>query len=262
MLCYYPGCSSHGIGKDMDEAVRAVAEKLGISFKEVEGWTCCGAGVVDDASPIGAAVLARGNLSLAKEQRCEKLFTACGICFFQFMKWKGKLKQNPQLREEVDDVLSAHHVEPGDVEVLHFIELLDEYLTEDHIVKPLSYLEVAIYPGCQAKRGLAAKGKNAFKLMEKIVRLTGAEVGPKIDFCCGFPVSTYDKRNSRLMAQEVVRRSGSADVIVTLCPFCQYHLDTIVKGKPVLHLHQLVGLAMGIDPKDLGLHRHNNKLEL
>ncbi|UXD22682.1 hypothetical protein IPA_07325 [Ignicoccus pacificus DSM 13166] len=262
MLCYYPGCSAKGIGKDMDEAVKAVAEKLGIDYKEIEGWSCCGAGVVDDASPLGAAILAHGNMALAKEQRCDKVFTACGICFFQFMKWKGKVKQNEALKEKVEEALKSHFLEPADVEVLHFIELLAEKLTDDDIVRPLPYLKVAIYPGCQAKRGLAAKGKNAFKLMEDILKKLQVEIGPRIDFCCGFPSSTYDKRNSKKMAEEVVRRSLDADVIVTLCPFCQYHIDTTVKGKPIVHLHQLVGLALGIEPEKLGLHRHNNKLEI
>ena len=59
---------------------------------------------------------------------------------------------------------------------------------------------------------------------------------------------------------------GNADWMVTPCPLC--HLNMDVKqhsaGKemgreiklPVLHLPQLIGLALGIDPEELGL-QHN-----
>jgi len=260
LLCYYPGCSAKGIGKDMDEAVRAVASKLGIEYNEIEGWSCCGAGIVEDASPLGAAVLSVGNLALAKEQGCEKVFTACGICYNQLLLWSTKTSRSKELNEKVEELLEGHFLKPARLEVLHFLEILEERLTADHVVKPLPYLTVALYPGCRAKTAFALKGKDVFQVMENILKLLDVEIGPKIDFCCGFPISTYDKRNSKKMAEEVVRRAGSADVIVTLCPFCQYQIDTNVRGKPIVHLHQLVGLALDLKPKELGLHRHVNAL--
>lgn len=246
----------------MEKAVEAVSRKLGISYKEIDGWGCCGAGMVADLSPLGAAVLANSNLYLAKEQGCEKVFTACGICFNQLIKWNEEAFRNKDLYERTKEVMESKHMDLVKMEVLHFIEILDEKLTEDHVLRPLANLKVALYPGCQAKFGFKAKGKDVFEVMERILRKLGVEIGPRIEFCCGFPVVTYDKPNATRMAHEVVRRSLDSDVIVTLCPFCQYHIDTSVRGKPVVHLHQLVGLALGLSPKDLGLDMHSNKLRI
>jgi succinate dehydrogenase / fumarate reductase cytochrome b subunit len=59
---------------------------------------------------------------------------------------------------------------------------------------------------------------------------------------------------------------ADADCLVTPCPLCHLNLDLqqpvaakVVGrdlGLPVLHLPQLVGLALGLTPKDLGLARH------
>jgi succinate dehydrogenase / fumarate reductase cytochrome b subunit len=57
-----------------------------------------------------------------------------------------------------------------------------------------------------------------------------------------------------------------ADCIVTPCPLCHLNLDSrqpeVEKvigqklGLPVLHLPQLIALALGVEPKQLGLDRH------
>ena len=61
-------------------------------------------------------------------------------------------------------------------------------------------------------------------------------------------------------------KQNGADCIVTPCPLCHLELD----GKqadaerhkdesidmPILHLPQLVGLALGFTPKEMNLHRH------
>ena len=59
---------------------------------------------------------------------------------------------------------------------------------------------------------------------------------------------------------------ADADCLVTPCPLCHLNLDLQqplaeqVVGRPlnmpVLHLPQLVGLAFGLDPKELGLNKH------
>jgi succinate dehydrogenase / fumarate reductase cytochrome b subunit len=60
--------------------------------------------------------------------------------------------------------------------------------------------------------------------------------------------------------------ASGADCMVTPCPLCHLNLDSrqpeVEKvigrklGLPVLHLPQLIALALGIKPKQLGLERH------
>jgi succinate dehydrogenase / fumarate reductase cytochrome b subunit len=75
--------------------------------------------------------------------------------------------------------------------------------------------------------------------------------------------STANKMAGTLLAEAV---DGGADLMVTPCPLCHISLDTFqskavkeVKKRisiPILHLPQLVGLALGIDAYSLGLSRH------
>jgi succinate dehydrogenase / fumarate reductase cytochrome b subunit len=59
---------------------------------------------------------------------------------------------------------------------------------------------------------------------------------------------------------------AGADCLVTPCPLCHLNLDLqqpaaqkFVErdlGIPVLHLPQMVGMALGLDPKELGMGKH------
>ena len=59
---------------------------------------------------------------------------------------------------------------------------------------------------------------------------------------------------------------SGADCLVTPCPLCHLNLDLQQPeaakmvgrdlGLAVLHLPQLIGLAMGFEPKQLGMNRH------
>lgn len=61
-------------------------------------------------------------------------------------------------------------------------------------------------------------------------------------------------------------KSHGADIMVTPCPLCHLNLDGMQTNAasqeqtsidlPILHLPQLLGLAMGLDTKSLGLQRN------
>jgi succinate dehydrogenase / fumarate reductase cytochrome b subunit len=86
--------------------------------------------------------------------------------------------------------------------------------------------------------------------------------------CCGFPIITMNKDASLKQAGRHLgdAKDAAADCLVTPCPLCHLNLDLQqplaekVVGRdldmPVLHLPQLVGLALGLEPKELGLQRH------
>ena len=86
--------------------------------------------------------------------------------------------------------------------------------------------------------------------------------------CCGFPIITMNKQNSLKQAGRHLgdAMDAEADCLVTPCPLCHLNLDlqqplaSGVVGRPlnmpVLHLPQLLGLALGLEPKELGMNRH------
>ena len=86
--------------------------------------------------------------------------------------------------------------------------------------------------------------------------------------CCGFPVITMNRETSLRQAGTHVGDAidAGADCLVTPCPLCHLNLDMqqpeaakVVNrdlGLAVLHLPQLVGLALGAEPKELGMSKH------
>jgi succinate dehydrogenase / fumarate reductase cytochrome b subunit len=106
--------------------------------------------------------------------------------------------------------------------------------------------------------------------MERIFTTLGATavLYPGRTQCCGWPISSYAPQQSFSLAGRHLQAAmaAGADCIVTPCPLCHLNLDSrqpevaaVVGsrlGLPVLHLPQLVGLALGIAPQALGLQRH------
>jgi succinate dehydrogenase / fumarate reductase cytochrome b subunit len=86
--------------------------------------------------------------------------------------------------------------------------------------------------------------------------------------CCGFPILTANEESSLEMCgtHTLEARQNGADCMVTPCPLCHLELDGKQadaeehKGEaidmPILHLPQLVGLALGFSPKEMGLDKH------
>ena len=79
--------------------------------------------------------------------------------------------------------------------------------------------------------------------------------------CCGFPIITMNKEVSLKQAGRHLAdaKDAEADCVVTPCPLCHLNLDlqqplaSKIVGRelevPVLHLPQLVGLALGLSPE-------------
>jgi heterodisulfide reductase subunit B len=83
--------------------------------------------------------------------------------------------------------------------------------------------------------------------------------------CCGGPVLPVDEKVALAVAKEKLDEilDVGADLLCLVCPFCAVMYDSNQKAiesqfgvsynLPVLYLTQVLGLAMGIDPKALGL---------
>jgi succinate dehydrogenase / fumarate reductase cytochrome b subunit len=86
--------------------------------------------------------------------------------------------------------------------------------------------------------------------------------------CCGWPLSSYATEQAFTMAGKHILEAieAGADCLVTPCPLCHLNLESrqpeIAKtigrslNLPVLHLPQLVALALGVKPQKLGLDCH------
>ena len=102
--------------------------------------------------------------------------------------------------------------------------------------------------------------------MERVVEVLGAE---PIDWafkteCCGAAFAMSRTSAVVRLVEKILKnaKEEGADMVVTACPLCHANLDMRQSTRrlgfrmPILYLSQLVGLALGVSPGALGIHKH------
>jgi succinate dehydrogenase / fumarate reductase cytochrome b subunit len=275
---FFPGCVSKGACPELYQSVIQVYPKLGINLKEMTTASCTGAGVLQEKDlRLGDALNAR-TFAMAEQQGLP-IMTICSTCQGVMSQANHRLTTQPSYLQEINQILQEEGLTyRGTTIIKHFLWILLEDVGEDalrkQITKPLTGLRAAPFYGCYIQRPTEALEFEEYpdrgKSLERIIEILGAEV---VDFpgktrCCGFPILTINKVNSLSMVATHTQdaQSHGADIMVTPCPLCHLNLDGMqaqAAGQhntainlPILHLPQLLGLAMGMDPKTLGLKRN------
>lgn len=276
---YYPGCSQTGTAKEYDTSLRKVIEKLGASFDEVKDWSCCGATSAHVTNHKLANALAMRNVMLAEQQGLEDMVAPCAACYNRLVSSQHEMKKHPEVKQEVESILETKFQK--DVKVMNLIELFMKIGTEkitENRKEELKNLKVACYYGCLLVRPAEiTKFDDAEQptSMEKLVELTGAKTvdwNSKVE-CCGAAHSVVRRDIVVELSKKIIddaRRHG-ANLMVVACPMCHTNLDmrqTIMKRVfpeykefPVLYLTELLGLALGMDEKELGIDTHTVKFK-
>jgi heterodisulfide reductase subunit C len=142
-----------------------------------------------------------------------------------------------------------------------------------HAVKPMVGMRVAVHYGCHLIRPSQDLGfDNPFEpsRFDQLVEAIGAESVPYESkmLCCGGQMSRIDDEElGRHMVRTKLRELKRLDVdaMVLACPSCMLQYDVTQSvlmrrgeelGIPVLYYTELLGLAMGIEPDELGLSSH------
>ena len=273
---FYPGCVAKGGCPELYPAALKVADRLGIELVEMEDVGCTGAGVLsrEVSDPINARTLAKA------EAMGLPIMTICSTCQGCLMQANHRLTTDPEYRARINhEYLDEEGLEyKGTTDVKHFLWVLEEDFGLDKlkemVVNPLEELKVAPFYGCYLRRPpevVVPKGKESRKtaLEGTITALGGQVVATKgKGKCCGFPILYPNEENSLEMCgnHTIEAKDKGADAMVTPCPLCHLELDGTQsraeahKGRkinlPVLHLPQLVGLALGFTPKEMEMQRH------
>jgi len=281
---YYPGCSLKGSSKAYEESLLAVFETLGVGLAELDDWNCCGATAYAAVDETKAHVLTARNLALAEAATPGpapvELVAPCAGCYMALLRAQRHLKENRAVGERVHGALEAVGLRyEGRVRVRHPLDVLvnDVGLERigDAVTRPLGGLKVACYYGCLLVRPYAPfDDQRNPTSMDRLMRTIGAE---PIEWplktrccggsCCGGPlVGTIREAGLRLiyvLLKDAKRRG--ADVLATVCPLCQFNLECFQErvsrefADPVdLNVGfftQILGLALGLDERSLGLQR-------
>jgi len=276
---YFPGCSLEGTSRGYEESVSAVFSKLGITLEELPDWNCCGSTSVIAVNKVLAMVLAARNLALAEPSGLQ-LVTPCPSCWLELTKANNVVKEGGKLAEQIKEALAAGGLTyNGTTTVRHLVEFLvnevgvdriKQYVSnQKYVGNVLSGLRIAPYYGCQIVRPYAER-EDAYnpQNMEKLIEALGAEAAPfelKTACCSGALMAT--RKNVGLdMSRQILRstKEAKADIVVSAYPLCQLNLELAqfrnsdFAGKnelPILSITQMIGLAMGIAPRELGLSR-------
>ncbi len=273
----YPGCAAQGATPELYQSAMAIIKRLGIEVVELAAAPCCGAGVVTEANPDTALALNARTFAQA-EQLGLDVMTICGTCQGVMGAANTRLKQEPGLLDRINTLLQPDGpAYRGTIRVKHLLWIIvrDIGLHElrRHIRVPFKDFRVAPFYGCYILRpswDLGFDDPENPTSLEKVIQAVGGESAAYAGRtkCCGFPVILEKEVIAVTMAGANMKgaKDAGADFMVTPCPLCHMSLDIYQEraGKaigatlnlPILHLPQLIGLAMGIPAKELGLSRH------
>jgi succinate dehydrogenase / fumarate reductase cytochrome b subunit len=273
----YPGCAAKGATPELYQSTMAIIGRLGIEVVELAAASCCGAGVLGEADPDAALALNARTFAQA-EQLGLDVMTICGTCQGVMSAANRRLKSEPGVRERINGFLAPEGMTyGGTVQVKHLLWIVVREIgmkvLNEKIRQPLADFRIAPFYGCYILRPsweLDFDDPENPSSLEKVIRAVGGEPVAYTGRtkCCGFPIILEKEAIAVAMAGTNMKeaKEAGADFMVTPCPLCHMSLDIYQEraGKavntalhlPILHLPQLLGLALGIPAKDLGLSRH------
>ncbi len=274
---YFPGCNTEGISAELDLSMRTIAPLLGIELIDIPEFVCCGAGMVREQDAYAELSLCSRNFALAEALELP-ILTVCSTCQGTMNHALHVLKHDTVATQAVQARMQETPYRLRDVSsvrVVHILDLLWESrdLLRERAMSPnaLTGIGIASFYGCRLLRpaGELPKERPVYsRKMEDVIEALGltAVEYPGRTRCCGFDIAFVDKPAAKALLRKRFEEaeSSKADLVVTACPLCHNILDGMqsqvrefeTKTFPVLHLPQLVGLAIGVDERMLGLTRH------
>jgi succinate dehydrogenase / fumarate reductase cytochrome b subunit len=279
-VAYWPGCVSRGFTPELHGSMAQVAPLLDIELVELDRASCCGAGVIAEHNQELADTLNARTFALAQQvDSAALMMNICSTCQGAQTECQERLDANADYREHVNQHLAEDGLayETG-LTNKNLLWLLVEDMGLDElrsrVKRPLTDLRVGPFYGCYIVRptdrlGIDRDHPRDTYLHQVIEALGGTVIEYAGQYkCCGFPIITMNKEVSLKQAGRHLGDAvdADADCLVTPCPLCHLNLDlqqplaerTVGRqlNMPILHLPQLLGLAFGLEPNELGMQRH------
>lgn len=272
---YYPGCSLHSTAKEYDMSIKAAFRGLGIGLEEIPDWVCCGASSAHATSEILAHALPAKTLA-SVDRDTNGVVVPCAACYSRFRATNARLRKDPELRAQVKSVIDVDY--EGEVPIRHPLDVVvNDYgldAIREKVSKELTDLRVASYYGCYLSRPpevVAFDDPENPTSMDDLMAALGAEVvdWPYKTECCGGSLSFTRTDVANRLSHDILAMAADcgADCIAVACPLCQSNLDLQQRRVnrqfgtsfdiPIIYFTQLIGLALGIPPRELGLHLHS-----
>lgn len=271
---YYPGCALHGSSNDYEQSVRACLKRLGVELHELDDWICCGATAAHSLNAKLATALPARNLAIAERDDLDDLLAPCPMCSMELIKAARSLSGRPSVQRDMSRIVELDVT--GRTEVLNLIQVFQRIGLErvkEAVTAPLGDVRAACYYGCLLLRPpqtLRFDDCERPASMEHVIEALGAQP-VEWNFrteCCGAGMTMCNEETVLDLSHRILSDAAAhgANCIVVACPMCHVNLDMkqadidrrhrVRHDMTVYYLSDLVGLAMGLDERDLGIDRH------
>lgn len=276
-ISFFPGCSLGSSALEFGMSIKKVCQKLDIKLTEVNDWTCCGTTPAHTSSKLLPLALPVSNLIKVEENNSPKtLAIPCVACYSRFKAALHEMDHDPALKKEVEQIIGKEY--QGSVEIVNLLDFFIRHVGLDSLksklVKELTGLKVVCYYGCVLTRPPKVMQFDICEhpmSMDNIVTALGAESfdWPYKTECCGATFTLIDAKVVLKLSNTILHEAQKMqpDAIVVACQLCQANLDMRQKqinkkyktkfNIPIIYFTQLVGLALGFTPKELGMDKHN-----
>ena len=269
---YFPGCQLKPQMPQYDLSLRAVMAQFDVVLDDRE-MNCCGYPVRH--RDMTASVLAAARILVLAAREGLALLTPCQCCYGNLKHADYWMRQNVQLRREVNAILKRESLTWAEgIRVRHLLSVLADDIglaaIRNRITQSLSGLRIAAHYGCHALRpGHVVRFDNplAPSLFEKLLQAAGATA---VDWplrleCCGHPQwGKNDRLSLALMKRKIEdAHQAGAQLLATACTYCQMQFDAVRADQgrenragvdlPAVLCTQLLGRAMGLADEQLGI---------
>jgi len=271
-FAYFPGCSLEKMASSYHMSALETTQKLGVKLKELDDWNCCGATTYFYIDELLAYTMCARNLAIAEKTGLD-IVAPCSACYKNMYFTAAHLKKDADLAEHINFALEEDDLQfNGTVGVKHLIEVFAYDIGPEElkskVTKPLEGVRVAPYYGCQIVRPQKEKEDvEQPQFFEDILSAIGATPVnyPLKMRCCGGSLIISSRTAALSMVRNLLQSAvdNQTTVIATACPMCQVNLEVYQQqvnqefgtnfSVPVLYFTQLVGLALGVPQKKLGI---------
>jgi heterodisulfide reductase subunit B len=274
-LAYYPGCSLHGTSSEFDSSFKASARALGVTLQEIPGWECCGNTAAHSINRLLAAALPVNELAkVEQDMKLDAVAVPCAACFSRFKTGAHEMT-DPFMADDIKAVVGRGY--DGGVTVQNLVDVYHDAVSLEslaaRVTRSFNGLKVACYYGCLLTRPpkvTLAEDPEYPTHMDEVVETLGCKAidwNYKTD-CCGASLALTEQGIVDDLVAKILSdaKACGAEAVAVACPLCQVNLDarqTEISRKrsdwqpvPVIFLSQLVGRAIGVSDRELGLRKH------
>jgi heterodisulfide reductase subunit B len=259
--------------------------KLGIELVTSDDQTCCGGFLTftNVAQPTSTMPAVARNIAVAEEMGLD-ILTLCNGCHTFLTEFSHFMNDRPPVKNVVNVILSMIGREyKGSQDIYHSLEIIYKVKEKirKNVTRPLSGMKFATHYGCHYLNGFkktALDDPHMPTIMEELIEVMGGgitEYGENRT-CCGTGLTQIIINKEALSLPHTKMKldnlnAAEPDAVVVVCPYCLAQIDRMQQklnyrgsGKykvPVIHLVQLIGLALGVDIVKLGFDAHTISFE-